>query len=188
MTRVVKVIVIILSVIALIAFAVLYFLKSFFGSFAPAEVTITESYISTNRSFINGVTIERLEVDSMGDEHPIKYTVTYMTSCSIDHPEGKPPNPPDKIYFGKEGKYWWTEESVNVSFVHEGLSRHTIYSTHRLPWSMGTQKFATCPMKFQRQQWYFITLGDPQIVGIFFYIDKGGKTQQYTKESGVSPI
>ncbi len=188
MTRASKTIIIIISAIALIVIGGLYFLNSFFSAFAPAKVTIAENYISTNRDFINGITIEMLNVDSMGDKHPIKYTVTYLTTCHIVHPKDRPPNPPDKIYFGKEGKYWWTEEHVNIHFVHKGLSREATDSTHRLLWSMGSQKFSTCPMKFQRQQWYFFTLGDPQIIGIFFYIDKDGKTQQYTKESGVSPI
>jgi hypothetical protein len=183
-----KIIIIILSVLLLFAAAGLYFAYSFFSAFAPAKVTITENYISTNRNFINGVTIEKIKVDSMGDEHPIKYTVTYLATCNIDHPQDRPPNPPDKIYFNKEGKYWWTEENVSIPFVHEGLSRHTTDSTQRLLGSMGTQRFATCPLRFQREQWYFFTLGDPQIVGIFFYIDKDGQLHQYTKETGISPI
>ncbi len=188
MTRTAKTIIIIISVIALVIIGGLYFLQSFFSAFAPAKVTISENYISTNRDFINGVTIESLRVDSMGDKHPIKYTVTYLTTCHIDHPKDRPPTPPDKIYFGREGKYWWTEENVKIPFVQYNLSRQATGSIQRLPWSMGTQKFETCPMKFQREQWYFFTFSDPQITGIFFYIDKDGKTQQYTIESGVSPI
>ena len=179
---------IILSALVLILAGGLYFLYLFFSAFGPAKVKITENYISTDRDFINGVTIEKIKVDSMGEYHPLKYTVTYLTTCNIDHPLNRPPEPPDKIYFNKEGKYWWTEEIVQLHYVHEGLSRNLDDSTNRLPWSMGAQKFMTCPLKFQRNQWYFFTLGDPKIVGIFFYIDKNGKTHQFTKESGVSPI
>jgi hypothetical protein len=102
MTRTAKTIIIILSVIALVVIGGLYFLQSFFSAFAPPKVTITKDYISTNSDFINGVTIEKIKVDSIGSEkYPIKYTVTYWTSCSIDHPQNKPPDPPDKIYFKK---------------------------------------------------------------------------------------
>ena len=85
MTRASKTIIIIISAIALIVIGGLYFLNSFFSAFAPAKVTIAENYISTNRDFINGITIEMLNVDSMGDKHPIKYTVTYLTTCHIVH-------------------------------------------------------------------------------------------------------
>lgn len=193
MTKTTKSIAITLSVILLLAFGGLYLLSSFFntifGAFAPQKVTITKDYISTNRDFINGVTIEKIKVDSIGQEnYPIKYTVTYWTSCNIDHPNDKPPNPPDKIYFKKEGKYWWTEENVSISFIHDGLSRHTTDSSNRLPWSIGDKKFNACPIEFEKEQWYFFRLGDPQVTGIFFYIDKTGKEYQYFLASGVSPI
>jgi hypothetical protein len=189
MTKTTKTITIILSIVLLLAFGGLYFLYSFFSAFAPQKVTITKDYISTNRDFINGVTIEKIKVDSIGQEnYPIKYTVTYWTSCSIDHPNYKPPNPPDKIYFKKEGKYWWTEENVSIPFIHDGLSRSTTDSSNRLHWSMGDKKFKTCPIEFEKGQWYFFRLGDPQVTGIFFYIDKTGKEHQYFLASGVSPI
>ena len=189
MTKRTKTIIIILSVIGLFVIGGLYFLYSFFSAFAPPKVTITKGYISTNRDFINGVTIEKLSVDSIGDKnYPVKYTVIYWTSCGIDHPKNKPPKPPDKIYFKKEGKYWWTEEVVNIPFIHEGLSRHTTDSTDRLPWSMGDKRFKTCPLEFEKEQWYFFRIDDPQVIGIFFYIDKTNEEHQYFLPSGVSPI
>ncbi|MDX2049377.1 MAG: hypothetical protein SFU87_21505 [Chitinophagaceae bacterium] len=190
MTKRTKTIVIALSAVLLFVIGGgLYFLYSFFSAFAPPKVIITKDYISTNRDFINGVTIEKINVDSIGSEnYPVKYTVTYWTSCGIDHPEGRPPNPPDKIYFKKEGKYWWTEEYVNIPFIHGGLSRHTTDSTNRLLWSISDKKFRTCPMEFKKEQWYFITIGNPQVTGIFFYIDKSGDEHQYFLPSGVSPI
>lgn len=187
--RLAKGLMIALSIILIIVVGGLYFLNFYFSSFAPPKVTITKSYISTNTDFINGVTIEKIKVDSIGiKNYPVKYTVTYLTSCHIDHPVGKPPNPPDKIYFKKEGKYWWTEENVNIPFIHQGLSRKTTDSTYIPVWSMGRTKLKTCPLKFEREQWYFITISDPQVTGIFFYIDKGGKEKQYYLTSGISPI
>jgi len=167
----------------------LYFLSYFLSSFAPPEVTITKSYISTDRDFINGVTIEKLKVDSIGDKnYPTKYTITYLTSCTIDHLEGRPPSPPDKIYFKKEGKYWWTEEYVNIPIIHENFSRKSTDSTNRPIWSMGGLRLKTCPIEFEKEQWYFITIGDPMVTGIFYYIDKTGKENQFYLISGVSPI
>jgi hypothetical protein len=64
MTRRTKTIIIIISAIALIVIGGLYFLKSFFSAFAPPKVTVTKNFISTNRDFINGVTIEKIQVDS----------------------------------------------------------------------------------------------------------------------------
>jgi hypothetical protein len=189
MTKRARTILIILSVVLLIVFGGLYFIYSFFRAFASPEVTITEKYISSDRGFTNGVTIQKLQVDSMGSEnYPVKYTVTYMTTCSIDHPKDRPPNPPKKIKFTEEGKYWWTEEQVNIPFIHKGMTRQTSDSTQRLMWSMGSQRFATCPMKFAKEQWYFITIGDPRTTGIFYYIDRGGRGHQYYIASGVSPI
>jgi len=99
-----KTIVIALFVISLFVIGSgLYFLYSFFSSFAPPKVAITKDYISTNRDFIDGVTIEKILVDSIGGEnYPVKYTVTYWTSCGIDHPNDRPPNPPGKAYFKKK--------------------------------------------------------------------------------------
>jgi len=189
MTKGAKLIATILAVILLFFFGGLFFIYFFFSAFAPPKVVITENYISTNRDFINGVTIEKIKVDSVGNKnYPVKYSVTYWTSCGIDHPKGRPPNPPDKIYFKEEGKYWWTEGKVNISFIHEGLGRHTSDSTNRLLMSIGDKRFKTCPMEFEKEQWYFITIGDPQVTGIFFYIDNRGKKYQYFLPSGVSPI
>ncbi|MCB9262549.1 MAG: hypothetical protein H6607_09265 [Flavobacteriales bacterium] len=177
------------SIILILVTGGLIFLNYFISALAPPKVKITTNYISTNNDFINGVTIEIIKVDSIGSEnYPVKYTVTYLTSCHIVHPEGKPPNPPDKIYFSREGKYWWTEENVNIHFIHKGLSRKTTDSKHRPVRSMGGTKLKTCPLKFEKEKWYYITIGDPKVTGIFFYIDKNGKEKQYYLTSGISPI
>jgi hypothetical protein len=184
-----KLTIIVISFIFLVIAGVLFKYCSFFGAFAPAKVVITKKYISTNRSFINGVTIEKIRVDSIGaDQLPAKYTVTYLASCHIIHPDDRPPEPPAKIWFNREGKYWWNEEHVNIPFIHERFSRRSIDTTGRLPRSFGTEKFKTCPLTFQNDQWYFFTISDPQIVGVFFHIDKEGNTRYYRMESGVSPI
>ena len=189
MTRTAKRIIIIISAIALIVIGGLYFVKSFFSGFAPPKVRVTKDFISTNRDFINGVTIEKINVDSMGDNnYPLKYTVLYSTSCNIHHPTNKPPNSPSKIEFYKPGKYSWDEDTIKVRYIHNGLSRQSLDTTNKLWWLNKIGKHPVCPLKFEQQQWYFITIGNPQVTGIFFYIDSSGKEHQYFLASGVSPI
>jgi hypothetical protein len=80
-----------------------FLLYQFFTSLQPLKIEITENNISTNRDFIDGVTIEKITVDSIGvDGLPAKYTVNFWTNCIIDHPQGRPPEPPDKIVFTKK--------------------------------------------------------------------------------------
>ena len=166
-----------------------FLLYQFLTSLQPPKIEITENYISTNRDFINGVTIEKITVDSIGGNGlPAKYTVNYWTNCIIDHPQGQPPEPPDKIVFHKKGKYWWIENTADFQYVHKGLRRITVDGKKRLPLSAGLERLPTCPMEFEREQWYFITIGDPQVTGIFFIIDKEGNNNQYLMPSGVSPI
>ena len=177
-----------ISILLLIAGGI-YFVYNFLHALSPPEVTVTQTYISTSADFINGLCIETLRVDSIGlEKYPVKYTVIRQTDCHIDHPQNKPPNPPDKIYFKKEGKYWWTEEEVNIPFIHEGLSRRTTGSTDRRPGIANGPRSKTCPIEFEKEQWYFITIGHPQVTGIFFYIDKNGNEKQHYLPSGVSPI
>lgn len=189
MSKAVKIKIIIISSIILLIAGGLYFIKSFFSSFAPPKVTMTKDFISTNRDFINGVTIEKISVDSMGDNnYPIKYTVLYRTSCNIHHLTNKPPNPPNKIEFFKPGKYSWDEDTIRVRYIHYGLSRESLDTTNKLWWLNKFGKYPVCPMKLEQEQWYFITIGNPQVTGIFFYIDRSGEEFQYYLESGVSPI
>lgn len=189
MSRTVKIIVIVISIFTVLIIGVLYFIKSLFSSFAHPEVTITKDFIKTNREFINGVTIEKIIVDSMGkNNYPVKYTVVYTTSCNIHHPANKPPNPPSKIEFFKPGKYFWDEDTIKLRYIHIGLSRESPDTTNQLWWLNKFGNHPICPMNFEQEQWYFITIGNPQVTGIFFYIDNEGKEHQYFLESGVSPI
>lgn len=189
MTRTAKATIVIILVIVLIAIGGLYFLKSFFSAFAPPKVTITKDYISTNRDFINGVEIEKILVDSIGKEgYPLKYTTIYTTSCNIHHPTNRPPEPPNKIEFYKPGKYSWDEDTIKIRYVHGGLTRQPLDTSIKLWWLSKFGKYSICPLKFEQGQWYFITIGNPQVTGIFFYIDSAGKEHQYFLPSGVSPI
>lgn len=165
------------------------FTSCIFSAFAPANVTITKDYISTNRDFINGVTIEKVRVDSMGTQgYPVKYTTIYTTHCGIHHPTDRPPEPPNKIEFNKPGKYSWDEDTIRVRYIHNGLSRQSLDTISKLWWLNKFGKHPVCPIKLEKEQWYFITIGDPQVTGIFFYIDKTGQEHQYFLASGVSPI
>ena len=180
---------IVVTSILLMLLAFIYGIYIFFSAFAPQKITITTTYISTNKDFINGVTIEKLKVDSLGTQnYPVKYTVTYKTACVIIHPQNKPPTPPNKIYFTKEGKYLWYQEFVNIPYIHNGLDRQTKELQERLMVITEQNTFKTCPIALEKDQWYFFTFSDPQITGIFFYINSMGKSTQYLFASGVSPI
>ncbi|MBO9572499.1 MAG: hypothetical protein J7497_09875 [Chitinophagaceae bacterium] len=189
MTRRARTIIIILSAIVLIVIGGLYFLRSFLSAFAPPKVTVTKQSIRTNRDFVNGVTIEKIQVDSIGEnKYPIKYTVLYATSCNIHHPNNKPPDPPSVIEFNKLGKYSWDEDTFQTRYIHSGLKRTPLDTSSQSGWLNKFGKHPACPIVFEQQQWYFITVGDPQVTGIFFYIDSAGKEYQYFLASGVSPI
>jgi hypothetical protein len=135
------------------------------------------------------VTVEKIAVDSIGNNgYPVVYTVIYSTSCNIQHPTNKPPNPPNKIVFNEPGKYSWDEDTVKVRYIQEGFSRQAL-DTIRQPWWLNKfGKHTVCPIEFEKQQWYFITTGDPKVNGLFFYIDSAEKEHQYFLPSGVSPI
>lgn len=184
-----KIIIIISSIFIILIGGGLFLFSQILTIFASPKIKITTDYISTNYDFINGLTIEQIKVDSMGQNGiPIMYTVDYWTSCHIDYPKGRPPEPPDKIYFNKKGKYWWTEEKVELKFIHKGLSREPLNNTNRVSFSMGDERFQTCPLEFSPEQWYFFRVGDPKVTGIFFLIDKEGELHQYFLGSGISPI
>lgn len=181
--------IVLLTIILLIAGGVYFFYFIFLGAFALPEVTVTQTYISTNRDFINGVTIEKIHVDSIGDKgYPVKYTTFYTTSCKIHHPTNKQPDPPNKIEFYKPGKYSWDEDTIKKRYIHNGLSRQSLNKTNEMWWINKYGNHPVCPIKFEQEQWYLFTIGDRKVTGIFFYIDKDNKAHQYYLESGVSPI
>tara|TARA_B100000378_G_scaffold255416_1_gene232463 strand:+ start:208 stop:777 length:570 start_codon:yes stop_codon:yes gene_type:complete len=184
-----KILLIISAVLFILVLGSGFLLYQFFTSLQPPKIEITENYISTNKDFINGMTIEKITVDSIGGNGlPAKYTVNYVASCIIDHPQGRPPEPPDRITFSEKGKYWWIENTVVFQYLHKGLRREIINGKKRLPLGVGLERLSTCPIEFEPEQWYFITIGDPQVTGIFFIIDKKGNNNQYLMPSGVSPI
>ena len=167
----------------------LYFLNQFLSALANPKIEITTEYISTDGDFVNGVTIEKIRVDSIGEKgYPIKYTTYYTTSCNIRHPENRPPEPPSKIEFYKPGKYTWDEDTVKVDHVHKGLSRKSVSSSDKLWWLNKYGELPVCPLKFEQDQWYYFTIGNPKVTGIFFFIDNKGKEHEYYLASGVSPI
>ena len=184
-----KILLIISAVLFILVLGSGFLLYQFFTSLQPPKIEITKNYISTNKDFINGVTIEKITVDSIGGNGlPAKYTVNYWTRCVIDHPNGQPPEPPDRITFSEKGNYWWIQNKADFQYVHKGFRREVINGKKRLPLGMGLERLPTCSIEFEPEQWYFITIGDPQVTGIFFILDKKGNNNQYLMPSGVSPI
>jgi hypothetical protein len=175
----------------LIAFAcsAICILHGCISAFAPDKVTITKKEILSSRGFINPITIERLKVDSIGEEkRPVKYTIEYLTTCSIKQQEGKPPVALKEIRLYEPGRYIWSEQNANIPILHIDLKRSRLDSLQGIIWSTGSEEFDICPMKFEPGNWYFVTFLDPQIVGAYIFIDEKGNLKQYTSYSGVSPI
>lgn len=189
MTKKIRNILIVVGILVSIGFGVLYFIYNFLSAFASDDITITQTEIRSSRGFVNPITIEKLKVDSIGeDQRPVKYTIEYVTTCGIKQQEGKPPVALKQIKLTEPGRYRWSEENVNIPIVHgDGYSKR-IDSIQRIIWSMGRQKFDICPIKFESGNWYFITFLDPSIIGVYVYINEAGKLTQYTTYSGVSPI
>lgn len=153
----------------------------FLRSLAPQKITISTNSITTNGKLEYKVSIEKIKVDSIGkDNHPVKYTAYYSTICHIYEPT-------DEIYINKTGNYRWTEDYGTSGYIHKGLRREL--DTNKLSIARPyPYKYNYCPIKFEKEQWYFITVSDKQITGYFFYIDKDGKENQYNLYTGISPI
>lgn len=191
MTRKTSITLLIFFAIGLLVFVGLYFVRSFFSAFAPDEIKITETEISSSDGFINPITIEKLNVDSFGKEQtPVKYSIQYLTTCSIKQEGGKPPVPLKTIKLNEVGRYSWSEEKVNIPIVHpDGYSsRSRMDSMQGIIWSMGSKQLESCPLKFEKGGWYFVNFLDPKIVGIYINMDSSGTLKQYPAYSGVSPI
>ena len=167
----------------------IYLAKNFFSSFAPDKISITKNEITSSLGFINPITIEKLKVDSIGKEQrPVKYVIEYLTTCSIKQVARRPPVPLKQINLTESGRYSWSEENVNIPITHTELSRTRMDSVKGIIWSEGRQMLDVCPIKFESGNWYFVTFLDPQIVGIYIYVDDKGGLRQYMTYSGVSPI
>jgi hypothetical protein len=167
---------------------ILYFLYSFFSAFSPTKVSISESSISSSVSLINPIYIERIRVDSIGEQgYPVRYQIEYITVCSITQVGGKPPKGVREISLKSPGRYTWKEGIVNSPALHEGIHRSVSDTIYNTIWSESTN-LNVCPLTFERNNWYFIKFGDPTLVGTYIHLDNDGKMHQFNVYSGVSPI
>jgi len=128
------------------------------------------------------LTIERLKVDSIGKENrPTKYTIEYVTTCSIKQKDGQAPVALKEVKLNEPGNYSWSEENVHISVVHpDGISKR-IDSAQRVILSMGRENFDICPLNFEKETWYFINFQDPVFIGVYVYVDKMDTLHQYVK-------
>jgi len=166
-----------------------FFVSSFFSALRPPEIKVSRDRISSNRGLVNGVEIEKLIVDSIGEKgYPVKYSTVYSTSCNIRNQIGKTPRFPKEIEFYREGNYDWMQDSSLRKYRHSGLTRELLSPAKKLWWLEEYGKSAVCPLDIVPNQWYFMRVGDPMVTGIYFFIDRTGKEKQYFVASGVSPI
>ena len=191
MTKKTAITLLIFLTISLLVLVGFYFVHNFFIAFAPDEIKITKTEITSSDGFVNPITIEKLSVDSFGKEQrPVKYSIEYLTTCSIKQESGKPPVPLKSIKLTEVGRYSWSEKEISIPVIHDDgySSRSRIDSIQGMIWSMGSKQLETCPLRFEKGCWYFVNFLDPQIVGIYIYIDGSGALKQYPVYSGVSPI
>ena len=189
MTKRTKTIIFILVIsIFLLAFGVYYLGNFILKAYSPPEIIVTKNEIISSGGFMDPITIEKLKVDSFGKgERPAKYTIEYITTCSIKQKDGEPPVALREVKLNEPGRYSWSEENVYISIVHpEGISKR-IDSAQRLILSMGHQNFSICPLKFEKENWYFINFQDPIFIGVYIYVDKTGTIHQHAAYSRILP-
>ena len=166
-----------------------YFTKKNLTDLGSDKIVISEKTIISSHGFINPVTIEKLKIDSIGPEQrPVKYEIVYIATCAIKQANRIPPVTLKKIALDKPGEYSWSEEKVNIPIYHMGLLRKRMDTVQSIIWANGTQRFDTCPIKFEPGNWYFVTFLDPEIVGVYIFVENDGSFRQFMTYSRVSPI
>ncbi len=191
MPKQVKIILVVLLLLSLISIGGVYFLHRFLTAFGPDKIEISSTQIKSSDGFINPVTIEKLKVDSIGKEsRPVKYTTEHLVTCHFMHGTTQPLKSIKIIKLKDAGRYYWSEEKADIPIFHpDGYSRRNRQdSLQGIIWSTGEIKFDICPLVFENGNWYFVNVLDPQIVGIYFYVDSSGKIKQYPTYTGISPI
>jgi hypothetical protein len=135
------------------------------------------------------VTIERLKVDSFGkDKRPTKYIIEYLTTCTIKQKDREPPVSLNEVKLNEPGRYSWSEENVRISIVHPDGPSNRIDSAQRSIMSRGNQNFSICPLKFEKENWYFINFQDPVFIGVYVNIDETDSLHQYAVYGKKLPI
>ncbi len=182
-------IILLLSFFVVIASAILYFGYLFLSALKPIKVTITEDKISSSKALVNPIIIERIKVDSFGNEgFPARYRIEYLTMCSLKKIREKPPVGLKTISLNEPGRYTWSEEIVNIPMTHENINRTRKDSIEGIIWPKENSELAICPIKFERNNWYFINFLEPTIIGIYINVDKNGILHQFDVYNRVSPI
>ena len=184
-----RILVILVTFIVVVAFAVYHFGHFFSERYLPPKVTVTKNEIIGSGGFMNSITIEKLKVDSFGkDKRPTNYTIEYLTTCFIKQKDGEPPVALKEIKLDESGRYIWSEEIAHISVAHAEGSSKRITSTQRIIVRAGLRKFDICPVKFENGNWYFLDFQDPVFIGIYLYVDENGTIHQYDAYSGELPF
>src|SRR5258705_1487073 len=183
-----NVVFVLLGSILLLVFGGDYLVRFFSSRYLPPRIIVSKNKISSSGGFMNPITIEKLRVDSFGkEEQPTKYTIEYVTTCSISQKDGEPGIALNEVKLNEPGSYSWSGENVHISIVHpEGISRR-IDSAQGLILSKAFQNISICPLKFENENWYFINFQDPVFIGVYVYIDKMGTIHQYGAYSRILP-
>ena len=167
----------------------IFLLYTYLTSLAPPKIKISRYNVYSDQPLNDGLTIEKLEVDSIGLEgYPVRYTTVYSASCTFLKESGESIRSPNGIEFYKAGNCEWMQDSIKRVYNHFGLQRELRSSGRKLRWLDDYGKSKVCPLEFVANQWYFLVIDDPRVTGVYFIIDGGGKVRQFYVASGVSPV
>lgn len=162
---------------------------------ATCDVKINKNGVNGSCELINGVFFEKLTVskyDSTG--LPLEYTVTERFDCYNPGIEGVQTFWPKKIYFYKKnGHYLWSADTVSVQYKVDGQSWELVSATskprnYNEHFIFSSTKYETCPIRLQKDTWYYVKISDPRLRRVYLHIDKKGNYKVYKTNSGVSPI
>ena len=172
------------------------------GAFLIAKNAIYKISINEKRvkgsDLTNGILFEELVIfhkDSSGI--PIEYLITERFECYNPGFNGVQKYWPDKIYFNKKnGHYLWGLDTVNFHIKKNGRQRVVVYDSilektknkFYYPTAISKKKYATCPIKFKKDTWYFVNIYDRRILEIYLYVDQKMNFHIYKYDSGVCPI
>jgi hypothetical protein len=162
---------------------------------ATCDVKINKNGVNGSCELINGVFFEKLTVSKYDTTGlPLEYSVTERFACYNPGMGGVQTYWPKKIDFKKtNGHYLWSADTVSVQYKVVGQSRELVLATskprnYNEHFIFSSTKYETCPIRFQKDTWYYVKIPDQRLRNVYLHIDKKGNYKVYKTNSGVSPI
>ncbi|HMU68468.1 MAG TPA: hypothetical protein PK511_08460 [Chitinophagales bacterium] len=169
--------------------------------FRPCNVEINERYIKASCGLTNGAYFEELLVDSMLEEGiPAKYRILSQFECSYQSDDEIRKEWPNKLYFKKTNDHYvWRADTLDqIRLAAETGYGRDLFKVDTLTGdtiavNMGyfvfnEASYTSCPVPFKPKTWYFLSIMQPDLLGVYLYVDEHKHFHVYEQESGVSPI